>query len=193
MTSPLSQFRRFWLKARRCKDPVADNLYLASVDAREKPHVRTVLIKVLDGRGVGFVTNSTGPKVSQFRHQSSVEAVAAWPTLCLQVRLQGRIGRMPKKLAHHFWRLRPREAQILYSLGLKQSQEIPSFAYLKKKVAELEKKWRNKKTIPPAPNYVGFLIRPTLIEFLHHSPTRMNLREVFQKTAKGWIKRILAP
>ncbi len=163
------------------------------MDYQKRPHVRTVLIKTLDQNGIGFVTNRTGPKNEQFRLSSIVEGCIVWPSLALQVRVAGKIGPMPKTIVKKLWEKRPREAKILYHLGLKQSSKIPSYAFLLKSVARLQKKWQNKKIIPPAPNYIGYLLQPKTIEFLHHHPSRLNKRELYKKTRRGWFKAILAP
>ena len=191
--NPLKQLEKYYRLAQRKKSGVADYLSLASVDGRGHPKLRTVLIKTCDHRGIGFVTNKTGPKVKQFRQHKRVAGMMAWPELTLQVRIEGVMTLMPQKEVRHFWRIRDRGAQILYSLGLKQSEEIPSFEFLKQQVRNLDLKWADLQTIPPAPNYIGFILRPTLIEFLHHSPSRMNKREWFVKTKGRWQKRILAP
>lgn len=191
--NPLQQLERCHRQAQRKKSGVADYLSLASVDGRGHPKLRTVLIKTCDRRGVGFVTNRTGPKVQQFRGHKRVAGMMAWPEMSLQIRLEGVVVPMPKKEIQHFWRVRDRDAQILYSLGLQQSSEIPSFEFLKQQVRDLGRKWADLQTIPPAPNYIGFILKPTLIEFLHHAPSRMNKRECFIRTAGRWEKRILAP
>lgn len=193
MTNPLLQLRRLWLQSHRAKDPTADYFLLASVDRQKRPHVRTVLVKTLDQNGIGFVTNKTGPKNEQFRLSSTVEGCIIWPSLTLQVRVGGKIGPMSKAIVKKLWDKRPREAKILYHLGLRQSSKIPSYSFLLKNVAKLQKKWRNKKVIPPAPNYIGYLLKPNTIEFLHHHPSRLNRRELYEKTARGWRKTILAP
>lgn len=191
--NPLLQLSRLWRQARRAADATADYLLLATVDGRGRPHVRTVLIKTLDRFGLGFVTNKTGPKVWQFRHFKTVEGCMVWPKRTLQVRVSGAIRPMPKRKVQKLWENRPREAKILYHLGLKQSSPIPSYNYLLKSVAALSQKWAGKKRIPLAPNYVGFVLQPHLIEFLHHNPTRLNKRELYRKTGRGWTRQILAP
>lgn len=193
MKDPLPKFKSSWRHAIRRKDPTADYLMLATADAKGNPHVRTVLIKTVDADGVGFVTNASGCKVSHFKKHRRVECCVVWPSLMLQVRLSGRVMRMPQKTVDRLWKMRPREAQVLYHLGLKQSQPIPSFDFLKKKVGILAKKWSGKKNIPTSPNYVGYILKPTMIEFLHHSPARLNLRESLQKTSRGWTCKVLAP
>lgn len=193
MKNPVTQLRRFWQQAHRKKDLTADYFLLASVDRQKRPHVRTVLIKTLDRHGIGFVTNKTGPKNEQFQTSSMVEGCMVWPTLTLQVRIAGKVKPMPKKIVKKLWARRPREAKLLYHLGLKQSSPIPSYKFLLESVANLEKKWRNKKQISLAPNYIGYIVEPTIIELLHHNPSRLNKRELYHKTKRGWAKSFLAP
>lgn len=193
MTNPTSQLQNFWLQAHRANDLTADYFLLASVDRQKTPHVRTVLIKSLDQNGIGFVTNKTGPKVEQFKNSQKVEGCLVWPKLSLQIRIAGKIKPMPKAIVQKLWNQRPREAQLLYHLGLKQSSTLPSYEFLLSNVAGLAVDWRNKKEIPLAPNYVGFIVEPHSIEFLHHHPNRLNKRELFQKASKGWSQSILAP
>lgn len=193
MKNPLKILVRLHQQALQKKDPTADYLLLATADAKGHAHVRTVLIKSIDQQGVGFVTNAKGRKVIHFKKNPRVECCMVWPSLKLQVRISGRVQPMPQKKIDALWKIRPREAQLLYHLGLQQSQPIPSYAYLKKEVAALAKQWKDKKILPTAPSYIGFIIHPIMIEFLHHNPTRLNLREFFHKTPRGWKKNILAP
>lgn len=191
--SPIAKLISYWRRAHHKKDPTADYFLLASVDRQKKPHVRTLLIKTLGRRGIGFVTNRTGPKNEQFKTSSVVEGCIVWPSLTLQVRVGGKIKPMPKGIVKQLWTKRPREAKLLYHLGLKQSSPIPSYPFLLRSVANLGKKWRNQKNISLAPNYIGYIVKPKMIEFLHHNPSRLNKRESYQKTSRGWIKMILAP
>lgn len=193
MRDPLKRLQRYWKKARAKKDPTADYFLLGTVDGRGNPHVRTVLIKTLDRDGIGFVTNKTGPKVAHLKKRNKVEGCMVWPSLHLQVRVTGLTKKMPKRILQRLWKIRPREAQVLYCLGLKQSGKIPSFVYLKKEIRKLDQKWRNKKTISLTSYYIGLIVVLQSIEFLHHNRTRMNKREFFQKTRKGWKLSILAP
>ena len=192
MENPIRQLQSFWKKAHQKKEATADYLSLATIDARRKPHVRTVLIKSLDHRGIGFVCNKKGPKVEQFS-KAPVECCLVWPKQHLQVRIAGKIKPMPKAQIKTLWKMRPREAQILYSLGLPQSMPIPSYEFLIREVTKLAIRWRRKKTIPLSPYYTGFIVEPTMVEFLHHNPSRLNKRENFQKRSGGWQKTILAP
>ncbi len=191
--SPLKQFNLYWKEALRKKEPNAEYLYFATADRKKRPHVRTVLIKTVDKKGVGFVTQSLGPKTGQMRQSKYVEACVNWPKMKMQIRLGGKVAPMSNSVVKKLWKKRPREAQLLYSLGIPQSSPIPSYEYLLRRLSALAVQWRGKRKIPLSKYYVGFVIEPEMIEFLHHSQARLNLREHYRKTSKGWMKTILAP
>lgn len=192
MPNPVSAFKKFWCEARRRQDPCADYIALAT-SAKGKPQVRTVLLKTLDRQGAGFVTQSLGPKGRLLRKNPFVSGCIVWPTLSLQVRFTGRTKPMSRSVLEKLWKNRPREAKLLYHLGIPQSSRIPSFAHLLKEISKLEKVWRGKKRIPLSPHYVGFIIGMETVEFFHHHPARLNRREFFRKTSKGWVESCLAP
>lgn len=191
--SPLKQFSLYWRQALAKEEPNVDYLYLATTDQKKRAHVRTVLIKTVDQKGIGFVTQSLGPKARQMKNGKYVEACINWPKMKMQIRLGGKIAPMPRSILKKLWEKRPRDAQLLYTLGLPQSSPIPSYEYLLRRLGDLAIAWRGKKKIPLSKYYIGFVIEPEMIEFLHHSQARLNLREYFQKTDKGWSKKTLAP
>jgi len=193
MKNPIEQLQIFWQKARRTKEPSADGLYLATVDETGRPHVRTVLVKSIGPEGIGFVTNATGPKAAQIKAHPYVEACIHWTKMEMQIRVAGEVVPMPVSELEALWKIRPREAQILYGLGISQSSVIPSYGFLIKQVLKKAKEWASLKAPPRAPNYIGFLIVPHRIEFLYYHSTRLSERHLFEKTSTGWKKTILAP
>ena len=191
--NPINQIIQFWKEAREKKDPVSDCLYLATSDEEGKPHVRTVLIKSLNEEGLGFVTNAFGPKAKQIKKNKWVEGCIHWPSLNLQIRIQGPVKKMSLGQLMTLWKNRSREAQILYTLGVPQSSVVDSFASFMQKFKELQNKLEVKKILPYFPAYVGFIIQPTRIEILHYHPSRLSEREAYEKEGKKWNCSTLAP
>jgi pyridoxamine 5'-phosphate oxidase len=190
--NPLTMAHEYWQQA-RWDDQSADAFALATVDGRGLPAVRTLLFKSIDSRGFGFVTQARGPKVRHFAKTPTVELCANWPSIQLQLRARGRIQAMPEAQVDALWASRDREAQILYHLRVPQSKVLPSFATIKSAVKAGATRWADTETIPRASWYVGFLVEPQWIEFLHHSPSRCNERIRFTKSKRTWKQHILAP
>lgn len=166
---------------------------LATVDLHGRPSVRTVLIKGINDRGIAFVTRAGSPKTKHFEQQPIVELCMNWTTIKLQVRIRGKITPMPEAEVSQLWKLRARDAQILYHLRLAQSQIIPSFQHLLEKVQVGRLRWKGEKAIPPSPLYVGFIVKPESIEFLEHSIARLNKRTRYTRHGSEWQATTLAP
>ena len=193
MNDPVQEFKKHWQQALDQKDPVADALYLATVDADGKPHVRTVLLKqVPDGR-FGFVTKQGGEKNNHLARCNDVECCTNWPTLGLQVRLRATTEKMDKVSLGFLWQLRPRDAQIVYSMELEQSQKVESFEFLEGLFARLQQQFQKVKAIPLSKFYLGYFLRPYQIEFLWHQQSRLNRRELYRLEKKIWQHSTLTP
>lgn len=193
MKNPIQNFLNLWKKAQEKKDPVADAIYLATVDTEGKPYVRTVLLKKLSGDRIGFVSRLGGRKNNHLSHQNDLEFCVNWSTLGLQVRLRCTTAPLNREDRDHLWSLRPRDAQIVYHMGLNQSSEIPSYDWLVNQFESLKEKWRDLKDIVLSKEYIGYELHPYAIEFLSHNITRLNRRDLYEKQGKTWIHKTLAP
>ena len=191
--NPIDQIIQFWKEAREKKDPALDSMYLATVDAEGRPYVRTVLLKqVPDGR-FGFVSRLGGKKHEHIAHKNDVECCLHWSTLCLQVRLRCTTEKMDSASLGYFWQLRPREAQIVYSMDFEQSQEIESFSLLEQLFKKAEKQFQKLKSIPLSKFYTGYFLKPYQIEFLWHQQSRLNRRELYKNEEGTWVCSTLTP
>ncbi|PJI91158.1 pyridoxine/pyridoxamine 5'-phosphate oxidase [Luteimicrobium subarcticum] len=99
--APLAQVEK-WLaaahhrQAERGDVPEPTALSVATVDAAGMPDVRTVLMRFLDARGPGFVTDLGSAKSTQIRATGGIAASLTWPAMFRAVRFRGRaveIGR----------------------------------------------------------------------------------------------------
>ncbi|SDR89615.1 Pyridoxamine 5'-phosphate oxidase [Paraoerskovia marina] len=91
--TPLAQVRR-WVDEARARQisqrdvPEPTALALATADA-DGPDVRTVLMRFLDGRGPGFVTNLDSTKGHQIAADARVAASLTWPSMFRSIRFRG--------------------------------------------------------------------------------------------------------
>jgi len=100
---------------------------------------------------------------------------------------------MESTILDYLWSLRLRDAKIVYHLGFQQSVVIPSYQFLERKFHELKDKLKGQKDIPRSKYYIGYVLHPYAIEFLHHKKSRLNERELYEKQGELWLKTILAP
>ncbi len=193
MKNPIQEFLKQWQEAREKKDPVADSLSLATADADGCPHVRTVLLKQTPDGRFGFVSRLGGKKHEHIAHRNDIECCTYWPTLGLQVRLRCKTEKMDAASLGYFWNLRPREAQIVYSLDFKQSREIDSFHTLERLFEKAKTQFQKIKAIPLSKFYIGYFLQPYEVEFLHVQRNRLNQRELYVLEDDQWQKKILTP
>lgn len=100
--SPLQWLREDRVRARALQDPYAELCALATVDARNLPQVRTLVLRDLDDR-LGVFVNATSPK---WPSMESVAAVVFLASLGVQYRLSCATEPIPAELVRTSWQLR---------------------------------------------------------------------------------------
>ena len=86
---PIARFAALFERARREEpaDPTA--MALATADAQGRPSVRMVLLKGADDRGFVFFTNHNSRKARELAENARAALCVHWPTLAVQVRVEG--------------------------------------------------------------------------------------------------------
>jgi pyridoxamine 5'-phosphate oxidase len=188
---PLALFRRWFREAQRKGSPQPDAVALATADARGAPSARMVLFKGVDGDKFLFYSNYGSRKGRDLASNRRAALVFYWSATGRQVRVSGRVSRLPRAASAAYFHSRPRGAQ-LSALASRQSRVVPSRAVLEKAVAELDR--RHPETVPLPPDWGGYGIRPDWIEFWEHRADRLHdrLRYVW-KRGGGWRLERLAP
>ncbi|PJJ77935.1 pyridoxamine 5'-phosphate oxidase [Sediminihabitans luteus] len=94
LPTPLAQVRA-WVAAAQARQaaqgdvPEPTALSVATVDAAGAPDVRTVLMRFLDARGPGFVTDLRSAKGREIGGNAAVAASLTWPSMFRAVRFRG--------------------------------------------------------------------------------------------------------
>jgi len=189
-------FRLFaaWLKEATTsepRDPTA--MTLASVDANGLPNARMVLLKGADERGFVFYTNVDSRKGRELDAHPKAALVFYWKSLNRQVRVRGTVERVTTVDADAYFASRPKQAQI-GAWASKQSSPLESRLAFEKAVALYAAKYAIGE-VPRPPNWSGYRIMPTAIEFWQDRPFRLHDRiEFVRETAGGpWNKTRLYP
>ncbi len=114
--TPYQQITR-WVQEARARQqahgdvPEPDALSVATVD-EHGPDVRTVLMRFLDPRGPGFVTNLASAKGEQLRARPEIAASLTWPSLFRAIRFRGRAELVDRAEVEEYFRQRPWGARI---------------------------------------------------------------------------------
>ena len=190
-TDPLVLFQRWFRDAKRKGALQPDAIALATADAGGAPSARMVLFKGLDAEKFLFYSNYGSRKGRDLASNRRAALVFYWPATSHQVRVSGRVSRLPRAASVAYFHSRPRGAQ-LSALASRQSRVVPSRWLLEKAVAELERRYP--KTVPLPADWGGYALRPDWIEFWEHRADRLHDRlRYVRRRERGWRLERLAP
>src|SRR5262245_17749302 len=102
---------------------------LATVDRAGRPTVRYVLLKGVDERGFAFFTDRRSRKGRDLDARPRAAVAFYWDTIAIQVRIEGRVVRIPPPEVDAYWATRPRDSRIAASVST-QSAPIGSHVLL---------------------------------------------------------------
>ena len=102
-----------------------------------------------------------------------------WKEIDQQIRIEGVVQKLSRETSEKYFSTRPRESQI-GAWASAQSTELKSLEDLDRAATEAEGKFRGQE-IPCPPQWGGFLVRPTMIEFWFGQKGRLHHRYVFEK------------
>jgi pyridoxamine 5'-phosphate oxidase len=192
-TNPLVLFGQWFGKATRTSDlEMAEAMCLSTVNRKGHPSARMLLLKDFGARGFTFFTNINSPKADDLLARPRAAMTFYWRGLRRQIRIEGRVKRLPKKVADDYFATRPRISQI-GSWASKQSHPLESRAVLLKRVKEFEQRFDGRK-IPSPDHWQGFALQPERIEFWQEGPYRLHDRWLYDRNSAGrWTMKRLYP
>lgn len=188
---PLQQFRRWFRAVERAGVPEPNAMTLATTTAAGRPSARMVLLKGVDPRGFLFFTNYESRKARELASNPQAALVFYWHAAHRQVRVTGRVTKLPAAESDAYFATRPRESRLA-ALASRQSAVIQSHAVLESRYAELAQRYPNE--APPRPiNWGGYCVHPDEIEFWQQAPHRLHDRLRYRKHRGAWILERLSP
>jgi pyridoxamine 5'-phosphate oxidase len=161
-----------------------NEMALATATPDGRPSVRMVLLKSADEHGFTFFTNYTSRKGRELEANPYAALLFRRPDI--QVRVEGRVERLPATESDAYWTSRP-AASRRSAAASRQSEPIGSRAELEAAVAAQPEE-------PPRPEqWGGFLLLPESYEFWRHDPNRLHERHLFRRRDDGWEVLLLQP
>ena len=193
--NPLIDLKAWLEEATQLGLPEPNAITLATASKDAAPSARLVLCKAIEHDGIHFFTNYESRKSRELIANPQATAVFFWPTLARQVRVEGRVEKLPPQVSEDYFRSRPRGSQIGAWIS-QQSSEIPDYASLEASFAAKENAFAGH-DVPCPPHWGGFVIIPSSIEFWLGLPSRLHDRVLVSKISLGdkiaWQKKQLAP
>ncbi len=185
-TDPVRQFARWFAEAEgvvRAPEAMA----LATADATGAPSVRMVLLKQADENGLAFFTHYTSRKGRELEANSRAALLLYWDPLGRQVRVEGRVERVPPSESDAYFETRPHGARVS-ALASRQSEVIESREELEARVAELASG-----DVPRPEWWGGFRLVPESWEFWQHRESRLHDRFRYRRVDDAWVIERLSP
>ncbi len=181
-----------WLKDAEAAgnfDVTAMALATATPDGR--PSLRWVLLKHFDARGLCFYTDGQSRKGQELAANPRAALAFYWPENDRQVRVEGRIERLPEDDNEAYFRQRPLGSRLAAAAS-QQSQPIDSRETLEARVAALEQQYPHG-DVPRNPHWGGYRLLPEVYEFWQGRASRLHDRFTYTRTAEGWSIQRLMP
>ena len=192
-TDPFALFGE-WLEDAKKKEPNdANAMALATADEHGAPDVRMVLLKDVSSDGFVFYSNAESRKGTQVTENPQAALCFHWKSLRRQVRVSGKVELASDAEADAYFASRAKDSQI-GAWASDQSRPMEGRFELEKRIAQFAVKYGLGKT-PRPPQWKGWRIVPTRIEFWRDRPFRLHDRLEFTRESKGaaWMTRRLYP
>jgi pyridoxamine 5'-phosphate oxidase len=181
-SDPLDQFRDWFAEASAAVE-VPEAVALATATPDAAPSARMVLLKGFDERGLVFFSHYTSRKGRELEANPQAALLFHWSPLGRQVRVEGRVDRVPAEESDAYFATRPRDAQI-GALASRQSDRLGSRAELYDRMAELEGDLGGRPVSRP-PSWGGYLLVPHAWEFWQHRAARLHDRFRYERDPSG--------
>ena len=190
--SPFFIFEKWFEEAKKDKTILEPNaMTLSTVNNKQYPKSRVVLLKRFDLIGFTFFTNYNSDKGKSILNNNNVCLNFYWPSLEKQIIIKGKAHRISEKESNDYFNSRPLGSQI-GAIVSSQSEIIESREILEIKFKEVNKYYSNTKPKRPA-NWGGYIVKPVLFEFWQGRKNRLHDRLEFILDGNIWNSNRLSP
>jgi pyridoxamine 5'-phosphate oxidase len=189
--NPIEQFRRWFGEALAADLREPNAMTLATATPEGRPSARVVLLKGFDERGFVFYTNYEGRKSRDLEINPYCALVFYWDELERQVRVEGRVSRVPDEESDAYFEVRPRGSQ-LGAWASEQSRPVRDRGALEERLRELEGEYEGRE-VPRPPFWGGYRVEPETIEFWQGRENRLHDRLRYHRAGELWRRERLQP
>lgn len=162
---------------------------LSTVDFKNRPRNRVVLLKKISKKGFVFYTNYDSRKGIDINNNQNVSISFFWPSFERQVIIEGICSKISAIDSDKYFYSRPIESQI-GAIVSNQSTVIPNREHIENKFNSFKLKHPE---ISRPSNWGGYIIEPRNIEFWQGRKNRLHDRIIYQYDETKWSISRLSP
>jgi pyridoxamine 5'-phosphate oxidase len=195
---PTAMFRRWLDDAVTARLPEPNAMVLSTVSDDGRPSSRMVLLKGLDEWGFVFFSNLLSRKGIELAGNPACSLLFPWHPLERQVRVEGVASQLLREDVGVYFSGRPRGAQ-LGAWASHQSSQVAGREELEAAYAAAETRYPDSIEVPVPPEWGGYVVRPTAVEFWQGRRDRLHDRLVYRRrddgseATEGWTTERLSP
>ncbi|MDB9985055.1 pyridoxamine 5'-phosphate oxidase family protein [Gammaproteobacteria bacterium] len=150
---------------------------------------RFVNLKFITNDEFIFFSNYDSPKASSFNSHSQIAALVYWPSINVQIRMKAKIKKTSDEFNQKYFFDRSKEKSAL-AISSNQSRPIDSYSQVKE---NYNKSLKNDDLKKCPEFWGGYSFTPYYFEFWEGHESRLNKREVYEKSYDSWKHLILQP
>ena len=162
---------------------------LSTVDFKNRPRNRVVLLKKISKKGFVFYTNYDSRKGIDINNNQNVSISFFWPSFERQVIIEGICSKISAIESDKYFYSRPIESQI-GAIVSNQSTVIPNREHIENKFNSFKLKHPE---ISRPSNWGGYIIEPRNIEFWQGRKNRLHDRIIYHYDETKWSISRLSP
>ena len=150
---------------------------------------RYVNLKFISNNKFIFFSNYDSSKASSFNSHNQISALVYWPSINVQIRMRAKIKKTSNEYNQKYFFDRSEEKNAL-AISSNQSKPIDSYSQVKE---NYNKSLKNDDLKKCPEFWGGYSFTPYYFEFWEGHESRLNKREVYEKSDDSWKHQILQP
>jgi len=188
--TPYLNFKKKYDDALNANQKNIEAICISSYSKKLKEvNARFVNLKFIADKNFIFFSNYNSQKSQDFKEHNQITALVYWNSTNTQIRMKATIERSPKEFNESYFSKRSEQKNAL-SISSNQSEFIDSYENVKEKYLKSLKHDDLKK----CPDFWGgYSFTPFYFEFWEGHESRLNKREVYEKSDNSWKHFILQP
>ena len=189
-SKPYNIFKSYFDLALQAKQPNIEAISISSYNKEiSEVDSRYVNLKFLLNDEFIFFSNYNSPKASSFNSHNQIAALLYWSSINVQIRMKAKIKRTTDEFNQKYFYYRSEEKNAL-AISSNQSKPIDSYNQVKE---NYNKSLKNDDLKKCPEFWGGYSFTPYYFEFWEGHESRLNKREVYEKSDDSWKHLILQP